>query len=92
MRRVTISIEDELARIAEADVAAGRAPSLSAWVASAMRAKAQARAELVAELLDEEAGQPATRGDVEAVARALGFGPTVVERALRRAPSRRKRA
>lgn len=44
MRRITVSLDDALVARAEADVAAGRAPSVSAWVAGAIRAKAQARA------------------------------------------------
>jgi hypothetical protein len=46
--RRAIPIERHSGRLAKADVAAGRAESISAWVADAMRAKAQARAELVA--------------------------------------------
>jgi Arc/MetJ-type ribon-helix-helix transcriptional regulator len=50
MRRITISLDDDLARLAEAEVSAGRASSVSAWVADAIRAKARARADLVADL------------------------------------------
>jgi hypothetical protein len=38
--RVTVSVDEEAVHAAEAAVAAGRAPSVSAWVASAMNEKA----------------------------------------------------
>lgn len=47
MRRVTITVDDGRLRLAKADVAAGRAESVSAWVAGAMQEKARARADLV---------------------------------------------
>ncbi len=40
-RRLTVTVDEETAGVAEAAVAAGRAPSVSAWVASAMAARAQ---------------------------------------------------
>ena len=49
--RVTVTVEEEAVRAAEAAVAAGRAPSASAWVASAM--SEQARRESLAAVLAE---------------------------------------
>jgi Arc/MetJ-type ribon-helix-helix transcriptional regulator len=40
MKRLTISVPDGLAEYAQSQVAAGSAPSMSAWVADAMRRKA----------------------------------------------------
>jgi hypothetical protein len=39
--RVTVTVRQEVLESAEADVAAGRAPSLSAWVDQAMEEKAR---------------------------------------------------
>lgn len=39
--RVTVTVDEAVVREAEADVAAGRAASLSAWVAAAMGERAQ---------------------------------------------------
>lgn len=58
MRRVTVSLDDDLGRLAEAEVRAGRAPSVRAWVADAIRAKARARADLVADLEELERREP----------------------------------
>lgn len=49
--RVTVTVDDEAVRAAEAAVAAGRAPSLSAWVASAMTDRAHR--EKLADVLKE---------------------------------------
>lgn len=38
--RVTVTVDEAVVRTAEADVAAGRAASVSAWVASAMAERA----------------------------------------------------
>jgi len=83
MRRITISIDEDLARLAEAEVRAGRSPSVSAWIADAIRAKAQARAELVADLEDLERREPTSPDIVIAMARALGLPRTAVAKALR---------
>ena len=72
MRRITISIDEDLARLAEAEVRAGRSPSVSAWVADAIRAKARARAELVADLEDLEQCEPTSPEIAAAMARILG--------------------
>jgi Arc/MetJ-type ribon-helix-helix transcriptional regulator len=88
MRRITISIDEELARLAEAEVRAGRSPSVSAWVADAIRAKARARAELVAELEELEQRQPTPPEIVAATARALGLPRTAVLKALKPRASR----
>ncbi len=40
-RRLTVTVDEETAGVAEAAVAAGRATSVSAWVASAMAERAQ---------------------------------------------------
>ena len=83
MRRITISIDDDLARLAEAEVKAGRAPSVSAWVAEAIRAKARARAELVADLEEMEQRQPTSPEVAAAMARALGLPRAAVVKALK---------
>jgi Arc/MetJ-type ribon-helix-helix transcriptional regulator len=89
MRRITISIDEDLARLAEAEVRAGRSPSVSAWIADAIRAKARARAELVADLEELEQREP-TSADVLAMARVLGLPRTTVAKALRTRSARPK--
>ncbi len=88
MRRITISLDDEVARLAEAEVKAGRASSLSAWIADAIRAKARARAELIADLEELEKQQPTSSEVVATMARALGLSRATVMKALK---SRRDR-
>jgi Arc/MetJ-type ribon-helix-helix transcriptional regulator len=83
MRRITISIDEDLARLAEAEVRAGRSPSVSAWVADAIRAKARARAELVAELETLEHREPTSPEIAAVMARALGLPPAKIVRALK---------
>ena len=90
MRRITISLEDDLARLAEAEVRAGRSASVSAWVADAIRAKARARADLVADLEDLEQRKPTSPEIIAAMARALGLPRTVVVKALKARASRPK--
>lgn len=50
--RVTVTVDEEALAAAEAAVAAGRAPSLSAWVAGAMaqRARQERLADVLAEI------------------------------------------
>ena len=84
---ITISIDEDLARLAEAEVRAGRSPSVSAWVADAIRAKA--RAELVAELEELEQREPTSPLIAAAMAQALGLPRAAVVRALK---TRSKRA
>ncbi len=88
MRRITISIEEDLARLAEAEVRAGRSPSVSAWVADAIRAKARARAELVADLEDLEQREPTTPEIAAAMSRALGLPRAAIVKALKARTSR----
>jgi len=83
MRRITISIENELARLAEAEVRAGRSTSVSAWVADAIRAKARARADLVADLGDFERKDPTPRSVIASMSRVLGLAPSTIARALK---------
>ena len=83
MRRITISIDEDLARLAEAEVRAGRSPSVSAWVADAIRAKARARAELMADLEELEQREPTSPELAAAMARALGLPRAAVIRALK---------
>lgn len=61
---------------------------MSAWVADAIRAKARARADLIADLEQLEQNQPMPPETVAAMARALGLPRTAVARALK---SRRSR-
>jgi Arc/MetJ-type ribon-helix-helix transcriptional regulator len=88
MRRITISIDEDLARLAEAEVRAGRSASVSAWVADAIRAKARARAELVADLEELEQREPTAPEVAAAMARALGLPRAEVVRALKPRTSR----
>jgi Arc/MetJ-type ribon-helix-helix transcriptional regulator len=88
MRRITISLDDDLARLAEAEVRAGRASSVSAWVADAIRAKARARADLVADLEELERREPTSPVIVTSMARALGLPRATVAKAMK---SRRNR-
>lgn len=95
MRRITISIDDDLARLAEAEVSAGRASSVSAWVADAIRAKARARADLVADLEELERREPTPPALVASMARALGVSKTAVAKAMKsrsNRPGRRRAA
>ena len=72
MRRVTITVDDGVLRLAKADVAAGRAASVSAWVAAAMEEKARARVDLVDDLEEQERRDPTSDRTIAAVARSLG--------------------
>jgi Arc/MetJ-type ribon-helix-helix transcriptional regulator len=83
MRRVTISLDEDLARLAEAEVRAGRAPSVSAWIADAIRAKARARADLVADLEELERREPTPPEVVASMARALGLTRAAVLKAIK---------
>jgi Arc/MetJ-type ribon-helix-helix transcriptional regulator len=91
MRRITISLDEELARLAEAEVRAGRAPSVSAWVADAIRAKARARADLIADLEDLERREPTRPETVASMARALGLPRAAVVKALKTSGGRKTR-
>lgn len=53
--RVTVTVDEATAQAAEAAVAQGRAPSVSAWVASAMaeRAQRESLADVLAEIRAE---------------------------------------
>lgn len=53
--RLTVTVDPETAKAAEAAVAAGRAPSVSAWVAAAMaeRARRERLADVLAEIRAE---------------------------------------
>jgi Arc/MetJ-type ribon-helix-helix transcriptional regulator len=83
MRRITVSLDDDLARLAEAEVRAGRAPSVSAWIADAIRAKARARADLVADLEELERREPTPPEVVASMARALGLTRGAVLKAVK---------
>ncbi|MGH3870466.1 MAG: hypothetical protein ACRDSR_02960 [Pseudonocardiaceae bacterium] len=67
-----MTVDDSLVALARADIEAGRAQSMSAWVADAMQRKALARAELIAELEDMTAEQPYDHETVRWVAGVLG--------------------
>jgi len=53
--RVTVTVDEAAVAAAEAAVAAGRAPSVSAWVAAAMhdRARGERLADVLAEIRSE---------------------------------------
>jgi len=53
--RVTVTVDEAVVRTAEAAVAEGRAPSMSAWVASAMaeRARRETLADVLADIRAE---------------------------------------
>lgn len=68
---MTVTVDEHLAALAQADVKAGRAASMSAWVADAMQRKALARAELVTELDDMATGDPYTDDTVGWLAETL---------------------
>ena len=72
-----------LVRLAEAEVAAGRAPSVSAWVAAAIREKAQARADLLADLEKLERRDPTPPEVLSSLAEALGLPEAAVIEAFR---------
>lgn len=79
--RVTVTVRPEVLAVAEEDVAAGRSPSVSAWVDSAMETKA-AQDELVATLAEmrSELG-PATAEETAWARDALGLPPLAEDRA-----------
>jgi Arc/MetJ-type ribon-helix-helix transcriptional regulator len=83
MRRITVSLDDDLARLAEAEVKAGRAPSVSAWIADAIRAKAQARTELIADFEELERRDPTPPQTIESTARVLGISPGALKKILK---------
>ena len=88
MRRITVTLDEALIELVEADVAAGRAPSISAWVANAIRTKAQARAELMSDLEDLERKDPTSPAVIESIARSLGISKSIVAGAIKRPRSR----
>jgi Arc/MetJ-type ribon-helix-helix transcriptional regulator len=88
MRRITVTLDEGLVELVEADVAAGRAPSVSAWVANAIRAKAEARAELVADLEELERRDPTPPGVIGSIARTLGLPKSTVANAIKRPRAR----
>jgi len=67
---------------------------VSAWVADAIRAKARARADLVADLEALEQREPTSPGQLAAMARALGLPRAEVMKAVkgRRSRPRGRRA
>jgi hypothetical protein len=72
-QRVTVTVPHDALAVAEADVAAGRSPSVSAWVAEAMEAKA--RAEALRDVVNDlaiEAGGPLTEEELAWARQRLG--------------------
>lgn len=71
--RVTVTVRPDVLAAAESEVAAGRAPSLSAWVDEAMAEKARRAdlAVLLAEMRSENG--PATEDEDTWARRALGL-------------------
>lgn len=92
MQRVTVTVDDSVAALARADVEAGRANSMSAWVADAMRRKALARAELLVELEDMTAEDPYDDETVRWVADAVGRSPDWVVDRLQTTPKPTRQA
>lgn len=92
MRRLTVTVDDALLEVALAEVRAGRAPSVSAWVADAMRAKAQARAELIADLEALNRRDPPSADVLDVIARSLGRSRRWVAGALGLTQARARRA
>lgn len=90
MRRLTISIEEDLVKLAQAEVRSGRASSISAWVADAIRSKAHARRELIADLEDLERRDPTPDALVKSMARSLGLSKTAVVASLKAGSSKSK--
>ncbi|MBN1609163.1 MAG: hypothetical protein JW940_21215 [Polyangiaceae bacterium] len=91
MRRITISLDDDLVRLAEREVRRGRAASVSAWVADAIRAKARARADLVADLEELESREPTPPAIVASMARALGLPRGTILKSMKNRRQRRAR-
>ncbi len=88
MRRITVTLDEALVELVETDVAAGRAPSVSAWVAGAVRAKAQARTELIDDLHALERDDPIRPDVIASVAQTLGLPKGVVALAVKRSRPR----
>jgi len=72
MRRLTITVDEEVFQRARKDVAAGRAESVSAWVSDAMARKARALQELMAELEELNRTRPPSSQAIATAARSLG--------------------
>lgn len=64
--RITVTVPKELLEVVEADVAAGRAGSVSAWVSEAMEAKAGPRtvAQIIDDLADSWGDGPLTEEEL----------------------------
>jgi hypothetical protein len=92
MKRFSVTVDERLLEIARSDVAAGRAPSLSAWVADAMRRKGLTRAELLGELAEEAEPGPYTAETLAWVAQVTGRSPDWVSERLGLAPPSPTRA
>ncbi len=71
MQRITLTIDDEVAKAARHDVEAGRAPSLSAWVSDAMQRKALGRIRLELELDELRQATPYSAEDIAWAAEVL---------------------
>lgn len=78
--RITVSVPNEALAAAERDVAEGRAPSVSAWVAGAMEEKAakESLQELLAEIRAELG--PATEEETEWARSVLGLSSSTPAR------------
>jgi Arc/MetJ-type ribon-helix-helix transcriptional regulator len=72
MRRVTVTVDEAVLLRAQRDVRAGRAESVSAWVADAMRRKARALDELMADIDALNRESPPSDQAIATVARSLG--------------------
>ena len=87
MQRITVSLDDGLAAFVRQEVGAGRASSVSAYLADRVRDVAIERAELLARLESEASADPLDVNDLAWVARAVQRDRDWVETALGRARS-----
>lgn len=72
MQRITVSLDETLASFVRQEVAAGRASSVSAYLADRVRDVALERAEVLAALEQEDADDPLNDDDLDWVGRAVG--------------------
>lgn len=72
MQRLTVTVDEQIADLVRKSVEAGEATSISAWVSDAIRRKALARLELLADLEDRTSESPPDRDDLDWLAGIVG--------------------